>query len=96
MAASAGQERVRRAALIVRVSTDMQAANPEGSLTTQLQRLRQHLAYKRDAVGPGAPDRLIELLAIGIERWLAAKRADVDLPADLSVHADVPAEHRPW
>lgn len=29
----------------------MQAANPEGSLITQLQRLRQHLAYKRDAVG---------------------------------------------
>ena len=44
----------------------------------------------------GAQDRLIELLAIGIERWLARKRTDVDLSADLSVHADVPKEHRSW
>ena len=36
---------------MVRVSTDIQAANPEGSLTTQLQRLRQHVAYKRDTIG---------------------------------------------
>jgi site-specific DNA recombinase len=36
----------RRVALVVRVSTDHQASNPEGSLTTQLQRLRQHLQYK--------------------------------------------------
>ena len=43
-----------------------------------------------------AQDRLIELLAIGIERWLARKRADVDLSADVSVHADVPKEHRSW
>lgn len=40
-----------RAGLVVRVSTDMQARNPEGSLTTQLQRLRDHLAYKRDVAG---------------------------------------------
>ena len=48
-----GRERQesRRAGLIVRVSTDIQAANPEGSLTTQLQRLRQHVAYKRDTIG---------------------------------------------
>ncbi len=44
----------------------------------------------------GARDRLIELLAIGIERWLATKRADVDLSADLSVHTDVPTDHRSW
>ena len=44
----------------------------------------------------GARDRLIELLAIGIERWLARKRTDVDLSADLSVHADMPTEHRSW
>ncbi len=36
----------RRVAFVVRVSTDHQAQNPEGSLTTQLQRLRQHVQYK--------------------------------------------------
>ncbi|MGE0227527.1 MAG: recombinase family protein, partial [Dehalococcoidia bacterium] len=45
------REDVRRVGLVVRVSTDMQASNPEGSLTTQLQRLRQQVAYKRDTVG---------------------------------------------
>ena len=34
--------------LVVRVSTDMQASNPEGSLTNQVQRLRQHLQYKTE------------------------------------------------
>jgi site-specific DNA recombinase len=33
-------------ALVTRVSTDRQASNPEGSLKTQLQRLRAHLDYK--------------------------------------------------
>ena len=42
---------VRRVGLVVRVSTDIQASNPEGSLVTQLQRLRQQVAYKRDTVG---------------------------------------------
>lgn len=42
---------VRRVGLIVRVSTDLQANKEEGSLKTQLQRLRAHLAYKRDACG---------------------------------------------
>jgi DNA invertase Pin-like site-specific DNA recombinase len=37
----------RRVGLVIRVSTDMQVRNPEGSLTTQLQRLRQQLAFKR-------------------------------------------------
>ncbi len=45
---------------------------------------------------PRARDRLIELLAIGVERWLARRRTDVDLSADLSVHADVVTEHRSW
>jgi site-specific DNA recombinase len=35
-------------AFIVRVSTDMQARNPEGSMKTQLQRLRSHLAFKQN------------------------------------------------
>ena len=35
----------------MRVSTDRQAATPEGSLKNQLQRLRQHIAYKRDTAG---------------------------------------------
>lgn len=42
---------VRRVALVVRVSTDRQATNPEGSLKTQLQRLRQHVQYKRSVAG---------------------------------------------
>ena len=37
----------RLVGLIVRVSTDMQVRNPEGSLTTQLQRLRQQVAFKQ-------------------------------------------------
>ena len=41
----------KRVALVVRVSTDRQAGNPEGSLKNQLQRLRQHIAYKRDGLG---------------------------------------------
>ncbi len=41
----------KRVALVVRVSTDRQVANPEGSLKNQLQRLRQHIAYKRDGLG---------------------------------------------
>src|SRR5439155_244738 len=37
----------KRVGLVVRVSTDRQAANDEGSLKTQLQRLRTHLDYKQ-------------------------------------------------
>ncbi len=45
------ESRTRRVGLVTRVSTDVQAANPEGSLTTQLQRLRQHIDYKRSVAG---------------------------------------------
>ncbi len=41
----------RRAGLVVRVSTDHQAANDEGSLKNQPQRLRQHVDYKRNVAG---------------------------------------------
>ena len=41
------QEDDRRIGLIVRVSTDLQVRNPEGSLTTQLHRLRQQVALKQ-------------------------------------------------
>lgn len=41
----------RRVGLVLRVSTDRQANNPEGSLVTQAQRLREHLAYRRDTLG---------------------------------------------
>ncbi len=37
---------VKNCGLIVRVSTEEQARNPEGSLTNQLQRLRAHLDYE--------------------------------------------------
>ena len=50
-AKSRERDDVRRVRLVVRVSTGVQAANPEGNLTTQLQRLRQQIAYKRDTVG---------------------------------------------
>lgn len=42
---------MRNCALVVRVSTDQQARNPEGSLANQLQRLRGHIDYKRTACG---------------------------------------------
>ena len=41
----------RRVGLVVRVSTDRQALNEEGSLKNQLQRLRQHVDYKRAVAG---------------------------------------------
>jgi hypothetical protein len=41
---SAGE--TRKVALVTRVSTDRQAMNEEGSLKTQLQRLRAHIEYK--------------------------------------------------
>ncbi len=44
-AADPGRDAIRRAGLVVRVSTDRQARTPEGSLKNQLQRLRQHLAW---------------------------------------------------
>ena len=37
---------VKRTALVIRVSTDRQAMNQEGSLKNQLQRLREHIKYK--------------------------------------------------
>ena len=43
----AAQNSIRRVGLVVRVSTDRQAENEEGSLKNQLQRLRQHVDYKR-------------------------------------------------
>jgi len=42
---------MKRCAFVIRVSTDKQARNPEGSLTNQLQRLKAHLEYKNVACG---------------------------------------------
>lgn len=47
----------RLVALVTRVSTDHQTRSAEGSLTTQLQRLRQHIDYKN---------------SVGSERWTEA------------------------
>ena len=44
-------EAQRAAGLVVRVSTDRQALNDEGSLKNQLQRLRQHVEYKTEVAG---------------------------------------------
>ncbi len=41
----------RLAGLVTRVSTDGQSRNDEGSLKTQLQRLRQHIEYKTSVAG---------------------------------------------
>ncbi len=54
----------RRAALVVRVSTDMQTRNEEGSLKTQLQRLRQHVEYKIGIGEAWAEIEVYELKAI--------------------------------
>ncbi len=40
---------MKRCGFVIRVSTDKQARNPEGSLTNQLQRLRAHVEYKNMA-----------------------------------------------
>ena len=41
----------KRVALVLRVSTDRQARNEEGSLKNQIQRLRQHIEYKSITCG---------------------------------------------
>jgi site-specific DNA recombinase len=43
--------KTKRCGLVIRVSTDGQAQNPEGSLKNQLERLHAHLNYKRTACG---------------------------------------------
>ena len=42
---------LKKAGLVMRVSTARQAQNDEGSLKNQLQRLRQHIEYKNTACG---------------------------------------------
>ena len=42
---------MKRCGLVIRVSTDRQARNKEGSLKNQLQRLRKHIEYKNVACG---------------------------------------------
>jgi site-specific DNA recombinase len=44
-----GQAVMKQCGFVIRVSTDRQAANEEGSLKNQLQRLRAHVKYKRTA-----------------------------------------------
>ena len=58
-------EDVKRVGLVVRVSTDRQAMNEEGSLKNQLQRLRAHIEYKRVAGGEQWQEQAVyELRAI--------------------------------
>jgi site-specific DNA recombinase len=42
---------IKNCGFVIRVSTDKQARNPEGSLTNQLQRLQAHIEYKTNACG---------------------------------------------
>lgn len=59
------EEPVRRAGLVVRVSTDRQAMTEEGSLKNQLQRLRQHIEYKTTTCGEEwAEEEVYELRAV--------------------------------
>lgn len=46
MKSATSAPKARLVGLVRRVSTDLQASNDEGSLTTQLQRMRAHVAYK--------------------------------------------------
>jgi site-specific DNA recombinase len=56
---------MKRVSLVVRVSTDRQAMNEEGSLKNQLQRLRAHIDYKRTACGEQWQEQAVyELRAI--------------------------------
>jgi site-specific DNA recombinase len=57
-------DRPKRVALVVRVSTDRQARNDEGSLKTQLQRLRAHLDYKQASGENWTEASVYELRAI--------------------------------
>ncbi|MBI5555088.1 MAG: recombinase family protein [Elusimicrobia bacterium] len=50
---------MKKCGLVIRVSTDRQAQNKEGSLTNQLQRLHSHIEYKNVACG---------------EQWVEAER----------------------
>ena len=62
---SAQAAAAKKVALVVRVSTDMQAANTEGSLKNQVQRLRQHITYKREVSGEDWQEvQLYELKAV--------------------------------
>lgn len=51
MIAARPAAKVRLVGMVRRVSTDLQATNDEGSLTTQLQRMHALIAYKRENVG---------------------------------------------
>jgi site-specific DNA recombinase len=48
---ASSESKIHLAGLLGRVSTDRQAANDEGSLVTQLQRLREHLSCKSRVAG---------------------------------------------
>ena len=61
----------KRVGLVVRVSTDRQAANDEGSLKTQLQRLRAHLDYKQASGEHWTEVAVYELRASSINRTIA-------------------------
>ena len=51
---------MKKCGLIIRVSTDRQARNKEGSLKNQLQRLQAHIEYKNNVIGK--------------EKWIEAEK----------------------
>src|SRR4051812_5368688 len=82
-AGRARPEFTRRVGLVVRVSTDRQAANDEGSLKNQLLRLRAHLAYKQSAGERWEETALYELKAVSGKHSLQSPefqrlRADIE------------------
>ena len=88
--------RPRRAGLVLRVSTDRQAQTAEGSLHTQRQRLRQHIAYKRDTVGESWDEVAIyELRAVSGKDSLRSPRVPATLRGRSGGAGDTISVHRP-
>ncbi len=68
---------IRRVAIVTRVSSERQASNDEGSLKTQLQRLRAHIEYKRNCGEQWQEVAVYELRAISGKNSL--RSADLQL-----------------
>jgi len=76
---------MRTCGLVVRVSTEEQARNPEGSLTNQLQRLRAHLDYKNGICGEQWPEtKTVVLKGVSGKDSFRSKEF-VDLLQDIKV-----------
>ena len=57
---------MKKCGFVIRVSTDKQAANEEGSLKNQLQRLLAHIEYKNGACGEDWVETGLLILALRV------------------------------